>query len=872
MDPNKPRPRVMSSLSIPRPRSKTPVTSSIPKPTSTPPTPSKPKPKPAVRPTLTPKSSNPRLAASPNKSSAPSPRKEQKEVLDSPKHALNLKEVIAQKRAEARKLKSTSPTLGKPPVLGDDAGPAVRESPQEEGINDLGRWSLRETIERARSTGAINISSRDLPCIPSALFEIHLGLTPEPLKLVTNESPLPENDSTAARKRTTRDVNWYDAKDLEVIKAWSNKIVELQPELSLFGSLKTLDLNNNLLQSLPESICDLSALTYIDLSHNSLPSLPENFFALPDLTTLKLSHNRLTSLPFNYPFEPANTQRLRQHKGNDFFSPEIRRADKPLPSLRVLEVSFNSLTAAGIDQSIPVSLIKFDLSSNPLGPDTRSLILRCSRLGNLKELLLNKADIDNGAFPDDLFPNASESSPYPQLQLLDLGETKVTETTIRSAFAPTSKVLDFEITNSAREPPEGTVSVTIGKKIVKEAWELEVERSVERRRGRAVPSDSGFIEGGENEASDSKTILKESWEHELPLTEGQRRLAQARAAAHTEESRGVVHPSPVVDEPPHKPDLLKGAWKVEAEEGLTGGAQKLRRAKRTPQQTGASANGQEENGKSPENSDTAQPSHSLATSKYYVADERALTLPPSSAPTKSSTHTRSFSVAHSVTPGSLSDLTVPTPTLPLLYVMDHSFVVATLRVLKLDRRRLDQSFSLPPLTGLPEGGLLPRLEELSFESCGLGDTVPYFEGDDSSSRKSEPLLPLLAKLFPSILTLNLTHNSLTSHGLTTANLSELLLHKATPLRQLELSSNRLTDLEGLVGLAGMFKGNREVQRWKMETLDLRDNEIGKLPAELGLLPLDVFLVEGNTFRIPPRRVWEREGTKGLLSWLRGRLD
>jgi hypothetical protein len=27
----------------------------------------------------------------------------------------------------------------------------------------------------------------------------------------------------------------------------------------------------------------------------------------------------------------------------------------------------------------------------------------------------------------------------------------------------------------------------------------------------------------------------------------------------------------------------------------------------------------------------------------------------------------------------------------------------------------------------------------------------------------------------------------------------------------------------------------------------------------------------NRFRVPPRRVWEREGTKGLLTWLRGRL-
>lgn len=33
----------------------------------------------------------------------------------------------------------------------------------------------------------------------------------------------------------------------------------------------------------------------------------------------------------------------------------------------------------------------------------------------------------------------------------------------------------------------------------------------------------------------------------------------------------------------------------------------------------------------------------------------------------------------------------------------------------------------------------------------------------------------------------------------------------------------------------------------------------------------IFLVY-DRFRIPPRRIWEREGTKGLLSWLRGRLD
>ena len=153
MDPNKPRPRVMSSLSIPRPRAKTPVTSSIPKPTSTPSTPLKPKPKPAVRPTLTTKPSNSRLAPSPNKSRAPSPQKERKEEPDLPKPTLSLKEVIAQKRAEARKLRPASPTLGELSAPGDDTDLVMRTKSQEEDIDDLGRWSLRETIERARNTG-----------------------------------------------------------------------------------------------------------------------------------------------------------------------------------------------------------------------------------------------------------------------------------------------------------------------------------------------------------------------------------------------------------------------------------------------------------------------------------------------------------------------------------------------------------------------------------------------------------------------------------------------------------------------------------------------------------------------------------------------
>jgi hypothetical protein len=28
----------------------------------------------------------------------------------------------------------------------------------------------------------------------------------------------------------------------------------------------------------------------------------------------------------------------------------------------------------------------------------------------------------------------------------------------------------------------------------------------------------------------------------------------------------------------------------------------------------------------------------------------------------------------------------------------------------------------------------------------------------------------------------------------------------------------------------------------------------------------------HRFRVPQRKVWEREGTRGLLAWLRGRIE
>ncbi|TFY66075.1 hypothetical protein EVG20_g5010, partial [Dentipellis fragilis] len=339
----------------------------------------------------TPSSSNPTRLRTKSTPKASTHRKPDDPVPPSPsKNALSIKEAIALKRAEAKKALAgrRSPSKDGDAWSGlENADPLSLASQDDGGLDlDMGRWSIRETIERAQNSGNINLSSRSLVCLPSALFEIHLGVKPEKLQLVPEEPPLPEG----GRKKPTNGASapsWFEQRDLETLKAWSNEIVEIQPEISLFGSLKTIDLHNNRLTTLPETFADLTNLTALDLSHNQLTSFPTFFFALPALQTLDISHNALTTLPFNAPFAQNASSRSR-YRTDDFFTPAIVRADTPLPRLTSLNASHNKITAAGIDaDALPQSLMKLDLSNSPVTSGSGSSVAKLfSILANLPKL------------------------------------------------------------------------------------------------------------------------------------------------------------------------------------------------------------------------------------------------------------------------------------------------------------------------------------------------------------------------------------------------------------------------------------------------------------------------------------------------------
>jgi Leucine Rich repeat len=409
------------------------------------------------------------------------------------------------------------------------------------------------------------------------------------------------------------------------------------------------------------------------------------------------------------------------------------------------------------------------------------------------------------------------------------------------------------------DPPAGVLRVLVGKPVVKEAWELEAERKARMRADRAARASfgeqDGITAGFGKSKSGEEAATKEPWEIEAEqglLTEGGRRRARAAAAA--AESPAPASPASAAPVPKQAKEIQKEAWEIEAEQGLlTEGGRRRARAAAAEEAKAAET-------LSPPSTKPSSSGASLTSPQYYLEKTSTLILPPSVSASKG--HSRAFSHAPSVWPPSrdshITDITIPTPTMPLAVIASQPFA-GTLKILTLTNRRLDVSLDLPADS---ESNLLPNLEELNLEGCSLRDTVPVSRHTDHGAgaitppRVNQPLLPLLVRLFPNLQTLDLSDNVLTAAALQADILASLILsvppseelplHSTRKgLKHLRLRGNRIANLDGLQGLAAQFKGNRTVPEWKLEELDLRDNEIGRLPPELGLLPLDIFLVDGN---------------------------
>lgn len=582
--------------------------------------------------------------------------------------------------------------------------------------------------------------------------------------------------------------------------------MELQPEISLFGSLKTIDvrlltlilvlqstlypqLQNNRLTSLPDSFGDFTSLINLDLSHNALTSLPSHFFSLPSLSVLDISHNSLTALPFSMSFDPATTVPSSSRRSSGFFSPsEIVRATRPLPRLTSLDASHNKIISSAIHHdSLPQDLKTFSLMYNPLG-DAAEFLTSLSALTQLVALRLSGCNIDDTSFPATLLSSANRPI-FPKLAVLDLEETRATQAAVSRALSGLTQSIDFEASvTDERTVPTGTLAVAVGKRIVREAWEIEADRHVQRLRERR-----------------SATNLKDT-------------------------------PVPESPPPPLPQPIQREQWEIDAEQGLLSeGAQRRARAEAASQR--------EDSGAVVGPTATAA-SHTMPVlGSYWDPHTLTLTLPPSTG----------RSVRHGAGAAGEEE-SLPRVTLPLALIITQPFA-DTLHTLELRGRRAEPGVVLPTSSDGSQH-LLPRLETLNLEGCALSDVVPGAELADAGGT-----LGVLTRLFPSLRNLELAYNNFTGAALGRGVLEQLLFvgdgdnGRRVGLRRLVLCGNRIEELRGLRELAQVVFGagadvanTKAVElcgKWTLEELDVRENSIAVLPGELGLLPLDSFLVDGN---------------------------
>lgn len=422
-----------------------------------------------------------------------------------------------------------------------------------------------------------------------------------------------------------------------------------------------------------------------------------------------------------------------------------------------------------------------DFSNNSLG-QISTLLSKLSALEHLRTLRLVCCELNDSSF-------TPVSNLFKSLHLLDLGDNEdLSEEAVRRSLTKRDMVVGPSVSNL-----QGGFNVIIGKPgLVKEAWEIEAENRTRLRKGSATP-ESVFSIGGRSNAS-----AKSPKQPKLPAA------------------------VPVAT-PPREP--VKESWEVEAEQGLlTEGGKRRARAAAAAAAVAAEANPRAVSPVDVSQFSLSPNSNGPSLIQFYDGPHATLTLPQSQVQSRS--HNRSFSLVSPAMTANASDFLVPPPTMPLPTILSQPFA-NNIKVLILSNRRMESSIILPS-TGLTSP-ILPHLDELDLSNCNLTNPVPTSSDPNQSlTTTKEPLFDIIAALFPSLSTLDLSYNALT----TLSGVATLMIPDAEKKRKglttLRLRGNRLSSLEPVEELASKWHGGGSVEGWRGEELDLRDNEIGRV--------------------------------------------
>ncbi|XP_076848513.1 DISP complex protein LRCH3 isoform X3 [Brachyhypopomus gauderio] len=208
--------------------------------------------------------------------------------------------------------------------------------------------SLDRALDEATATGCLNLSGRKLKEFPRSAASHDLTDT-------TRAGMWPAG--AAGRKRRF-DLHGARRDTVCYVDLSRNRLSELPVEVCMFVSLENLNLYQNCLRSLPESLINLQALTYLNISRNQLPTLPAHVCSLP-LKVLIACNNKLVSLP-------EELGQLRQLTELDVSCNEIQTLPAQvgqLEALRDLNIRRNHLVRLPPELA-ELPLVRLDFSCN----------------------------------------------------------------------------------------------------------------------------------------------------------------------------------------------------------------------------------------------------------------------------------------------------------------------------------------------------------------------------------------------------------------------------------------------------------------------------------------------------------------------------
>eukprot|EP01134_Creolimax_fragrantissima_P004650 CFRG4650T1 len=158
--------------------------------------------------------------------------------------------------------------------------------------------------------------------------------------------------------------------NLRVLRVCQNRLEYLPDGIGQCTSLRTLTLGSlfggNLLQTLPDSLCDLSQLEELDVSLNQLTTLPSRIHELSSLRTLHVSGNQLQHIPSTI----GQLERLCTLDLSNNLLTLLPSAVGNLSSLSVLNIRDNLLTRLPGELGWLSTSTSLFISGNPFATQT----------------------------------------------------------------------------------------------------------------------------------------------------------------------------------------------------------------------------------------------------------------------------------------------------------------------------------------------------------------------------------------------------------------------------------------------------------------------------------------------------------------------